>query len=77
MLVLVGAWLTIGPVAAAPPGTLTAWVILGKRAVRDQLTLEQAARVHAAVRLLALGGERPDFVVFCGGELADGTATAA
>jgi len=59
------------PVAAAPASTLTAWVILGKCSVRDQLTLEQAARVHAAVRLLKTGMERPAVLVFCGGDLAD------
>lgn len=61
----------VSPVAAAPASTLTGWVILGKCSVRDQLTLEQAARVHAAVRLLKTGVERPSVLVFCGGDLAD------
>ena len=62
------------PVSAAPSGTMVAWVIPTKPAVRDQLTLEQAARVHAAVRMLRAGEEVPAVVCFCGGELAGGTA---
>jgi hypothetical protein len=58
------------PVSAAPSGTMVAWVIPSKPAVRDQLTLEQAARVHAAVRMLRAGEEVPAVVCFCGGELA-------
>lgn len=63
------------PVSTAPPSTLIAWVIPGKRSVRDQLTLEQAARVHAAVRMLQRSDERPTVICFCGGDLAGGWAS--
>lgn len=63
------------PVSSAPPSTLIAWVIPGKRSVRDQLTLEQAARVHAAVRMLQRSDERPTVICFCGGDLAGGWAS--
>eukprot|EP00964_Phaeocystis_antarctica_P034816 scaffold19831_cov62-Phaeocystis_antarctica.AAC.1 len=65
------------PVSAAPSGTMVAWVIPSKPAVRDQLTLEQAARVHAAIRMLRAGEEVPAVMCFCGGDLAGGTARAA
>ena len=36
-----------------PSNTLTAWLVLGKPSIRDQMTLEQAVRLAATVRLLA------------------------
>ena len=61
--------------AASPPPSATAvaappteaWVILSKHPVRDQLTLEQALRVHTAIRMLAADdAPRPAVIVFCG-----------
>ena len=37
----------------------------------------QAARVHAAVRMLLAGEEVPAVICFCGGDLAGGTARTA
>ena len=48
-----------------------AWLVVCKPPVRDQVTVEVAARVDRVLRLLQAGGEMPSFVQFCGGELAD------
>ena len=53
---------------SAESDDLVAWMILGKPAIRDQMSLVLGARVSSAVRILA-GGERPHLVCFCGGEL--------
>ena len=53
-----------------PPASdsILAWIVLCKPTIRDQLSLEQAARVHAALRRLR-EGERPQVICFCGGGL--------
>ena len=62
-----------GPMSAhdevTAPHALTVWMILGKRAIRDQMSLELASRVGCAIRLLYNSRERPHIVTFCGGGL--------
>ena len=56
----------------APPAVAAAWVVVCKPLVRGQMTLEHAARVHAAVRMLSNGQtEVPSIICFCGGELME------
>ena len=57
-----------------PAGSLwdtAGWVVACKPLVRGQLTLEQAARVTAAVRMLRSSGELPSIICFCGGDLIE------
>ena len=54
---------------------LSAWLILVKPLVRDQLTLEVGMRVSSAVRLLRTRAP-PDVMVFCGGGLGEPPASA-
>lgn len=65
------------PPAPMVVDTLSAWVLPGKPAIRDQITLELAARVSAAIHLVATEGA-PDMICFCGGEADSmGGATGA
>ena len=52
-----------------PDGALVAWMCLGKRPIRDQMSLEMGTRVGALSRLVTTSSERPDLICFCGGDL--------
>jgi len=51
------------------------WVVCAKRAVDDQVTVDLASTVHAAVCcfMRASRSERPSIIMFCGADLCDTT----